>query len=45
MLRNTNSVFLSILATTLARYEVLRNYVDNLVRDVRRKLKKISKPL
>lgn len=45
MLKNTNYIFLSILTTTLARYDILKNYVDNLARDIKKKIKKVSKPL
>lgn len=45
MIKNTNNVLLSVLATTLGRYDIMKNYVDNLIRDVRKKLKEISVPL
>lgn len=44
-MKNTNNVLLSVLSTTLGRYDILKNYVDNLVRDLRKKLKEISIPL
>ena len=45
MLKNTNSVLLSMLATTLGRYDILRSHVDNLTRSLRRKLVEIQAPL
>lgn len=45
MLKNTNYIYLSILIHCLGKYDILKNYLHNLILDIRKSVKSVSSPL